>query len=409
MRNKKYIFCLFVSTKNLDKTSYIYKNYISEIIKKHGKFTIVNFFRYDNENKITNNRIFKDLYKDKLDIFNPRSKKEFLNFARDKKVLAIDSIGNNLKTFKIRRLINRQNIFLILLMNLGLLSNEQKNLTSLSHKNKKFLLIKSLKKYVYRSLVLFNIFPKTYIYFESRKKIIKNFQNNKIRMIIKKFSFLNFLLNFINIYPINSTAYDNYAEFKKIKKNNNGNIVFIDGNYNHQDIALREEIRLENVRVKYFNQLKNQFNYLKKILNKQIEICLHPSSNEKIYKKYFRNFLIHKGKTREKVMNADIVIFHESSAIMEAIFYNKKILIFETDLFGKYMSDRINFYKNSLKLPSIKIENNTNLTKSKFLKKFKSNTKYKNYFIRNNLKIAGSEPGTKKFIKITDKLIKDQI
>ena len=56
---------------------------------------------------------------------------------------------------------------------------------------------------------------------------------------------------------------------------------------------------------------------------------------------YSKNFIIYKGKTKEKVLESYMVVFHESSSVMDAIISKKKILIFETDLFGKYFSKRI--------------------------------------------------------------------
>ena len=409
MTNKNYIFCLLTSTIEENKIFDIYDNYISEIIKKYGKFTIINFCRYEHKKKKRNNsKIFKDAYSNKVDFFYPKNKSEFLNYIKNKKVLAIDSLGKTFKEFGIRYLIKRQNIFLILITNIGYLSNEEKTFTNTSKKNKNFLFIKFLNKFIYRLFILLNLFPKTYLYFESRKKIFENFQNGKIRKITKKFPIFDFLLNFINVYKINSTAYDNYINYQKENRNKKGNIVFIDGNYKHQDIAQRENIDLNNLKNKYFKLLKIQFNYLEKIFKKKVEICLHPSSDKNSYKKYFKNFIIYKGKTKEKVLESYMVVFHESSSVMDAIISKKKILIFETDLFGKYFSKRINFYKEILKLPSINIENSTNLTRSKILKKFKSTSKYRNFYVKNNLNSDGTELATKKIIRIIEKLIKNE-
>ena len=103
-----------------------------------------------------------------------------------------------------------------------------------------------------------------------------------------------------------------------------------------------------------------------------------------------------------------MVIFHESSAVMDAMLLNKKILIFETDLLGKYHSKRVSFFKDSLKLPSIKIENKTVLTKSQILKKFDQSKKYRNLYIKNNLKSDSSRSPTKKFILIINKFINNE-
>ena len=408
--NKDYIFCFITSTVDLDKTVNTYDKYILEIIKKYSKFTIINFCNYYNNNKLVkkNNQKLKKNYKDKIDFFYPKNKKEFLTYINNKKVFAIDGLGKSFKEFRVRYLLKRPNIFLILLVIYGGFSNEEKNFTHTSIKNKKLLFIKIINKFIYRFFVFLNIFPKTYFYFESRKIIFENYKNGKIRKISKNFPIFKFLLNFLNIYNINSNAYSNFTNHPKKNKIKSKNIIFIDGNYNHQDMSQREDIDLSSIKKKYFELLKNKFFYLEKIFKKKIEICLHPSSNKSAYKKYFKNFKIHKGKTREKIYESYMVIFHESSAVMDAMLLNKKILIFETDLLGKYHSKRVSFFKDSLKLPSIKIENKTVLTKSQILKKFDQSKKYRNLYIKNNLKSDSSRSPTKKFILIINKFINNE-
>ena len=68
----------------------------------------------------------------------------------------------------------------------------------------------------------------------------------------------------------------------------------------------------------------------------------------------------------------------------------------------KYYLKRVSFYKDTLKLPSIKIENKT------VLKKFDYSKKYRNLYIKNNLKSDSSRSLTKKFILIVNKFINNE-
>lgn len=408
MINKNLTFCLLTKTSENIKIFNIYKNYISEIIKAYGQFTIINFCDYKKKKLQKKDlKIFKKKFGRNINFLYPKNKDDFLFHISNKKILAIDALGKTFSDFGIRHLINRDNMFLILLMNSGYISNEEKSLENTSFKNTKFIIIRKLNILIYRIFVLINIFPKTYFYFESRKKIFKNFRNGKIRKLSHKFPILKKLLNFMNIYKINSTAYDDYLNYSKNKKNND-KIIFIDSNFKHEDILVRENINVENIKYKYFKYLKSNFYYLEKIFNKKVEICLHPSSDQKLYKKFLRKFKINKGNTQKKILDSYMVIFHESSAIIDAILSDKKILILETNLLGSYIKKRTDLYKNILKIPSLNIENEKHLNKSDIFKKFNSTKKYRKLYIKNNLNSDGSVLASKKFIKVLNNFIINQ-
>jgi hypothetical protein len=402
MSNKNSIFCLFTSTSQFNKIFIIYRNYINEIIKNYNEFTIVNFCDFEkNKIKKKNNFLLKKTFGNKIKFIYPKNKNDFLNYIKNKKILGFDAIGKDFKDFKIRNLLNKRNISLILLINQGFISNEENQLKNLSIKNKKFLIINRLNRILYRIFILLNIFPKTDFYFETRKKIFEKFNNGKIRKLSHKFPIFKKILNFKRIFKINSSAYDDYLNFlnsnKKIKKKK---IIFVDGNFKHTDILKREKINIEKLKQKYFKQLKITFNYLEKIFKKKIEICLHPSSNMRDFKNFFKKNKINKGNTKEKILDSHLVIFHESSAIMDAIVYNKKILILETGLMGNYILNRIHQYKDILKLPSLDMDKSIILKKSELLKKFITSKKYLKRYIKNNLNIDGQTPGYKKITRV---------
>ena len=405
MINKKHIFCIF--TLNPKSSFNVYKNYIESLINEYGEFTIVNFYRYSKK-KISskpNEKTLRKKFNNKINFFYPKNKYEFINFIKNKHVFALDSLGRDFKHFKLRLLINKKNIFLIMLINLGYISNEWVGHLPLSIKNIFYSYYKIFNKYTYRLLVLLNIYPQTTFYFDSRKNIVDRFKNSKIRKITLMFSKLSFLLNFLNVHRINSDIYENLLKIKKIQNNNK--IIFVDGNYKHNDLIKRENLNLNLVTIKYFELLVQKFNILEKLFKKKVEVCLHPTSDLKVYKKYLKNFKISKGKTFEKVSGSYMVVIHESSVIVYALMFNKIILLLETNLLGNYLLNRIHAYKNSMKLPSIDIHSTKTLLKNDILKKYSKTKNYRNKFISGNLIHNKNKFASTQFIKVINNFIKN--
>jgi len=406
MKKKDDILCLFTLNAETKKISNIYGNYIDSLINKYGKFIIVDFYRYSKKNskKTLNEKLLKKKYNNKIHFFYPRNKFEFYKFIRNKQVFALDCLGRNFKDFKFRYLINQRNIFIILLINLGNLSNEKVGTLDLSLNNKLYSYYKILNKYIYRILILLNIFPKTILYFDSRKKIVDRFHNSKFRKMLKKSPKLGFLINFLNIHRISSDSYESFLKSKKTVKKNK--IIFLDGNYEHSDIKRREQLDLDKVKIEYFRLLTNRFTVLEKIFKKKIEVCLHPSSNLNVYKKNLQKFEVSKGKTKEKIFDSYMVIFHESAAVMDALIAKKKILILETNILGNYLLNKMLMYKSLLKLPSIDMHSKKELSKKNIFSEYSKNKKYRDQYINDNLIYHNNELPSITFVKVINNLIK---
>ena len=404
MKKEDNIFCLFIKGIDQVKILNIYQNYIESIIKNYGKFTIICFSGYSKKNstKKFKDNLLKKKFKSKFEILYPKNKFEFIRFIKNKKVFALDALGKEFNDYKIRYLINQKNIFLILLCNIGYISNEY---TGIKQSNKSLIWSygKFFRKYLYRILILFNIFSLFFLYFESKAKTVDAFLNSNIRKFINKIPNLKFLKNFLNIYRINSNPYENFLKLKKIKKNNK--IIFLDSNYRHAEIIQRESLDLSKIETEYFDLLADKFTNLEKIYKKKIEICLHPTSNLNFYKKKLKRFKVTKGNTIKRVLGSHMVIAHDSSSIMEALVAKKKVLILETNFFGNYISNRMQIFKKTLKLPSIDLHSNKSLNKGIF-KDYKKTEKFRNRYINNNhIKNYGKFSSTF-FIETLDKFIK---
>jgi len=389
-----------MATENMSKALNLYDDIINESIKSFKKISIVNL-----NNIVSRNNFFspheqkehKDLKKkfnENIQFFYPETSKEFNAFINNKKILAFDVVGKTEKYFKIRRLFNRKNIKLILVMNHGFISNEgvyAENLKGYIFEKK----IKIIKK-IYRFLVLIKYLPSTFLYFESRKEIYQNCMLNKPNFLSKLFPFLN-ILYFKNIYLINSKAYDHEVKKKDISIENQ--ITFLDGNYKHKEIMARIEINEKDLKKIYFKNLKDIFDWMSKIFKQKVVICLHPTSNIFEYKDYFTNCTITKYETEKNISESSVVMFHESGSITDAIFKKKKIISLSTTIFGSYVSKRIELYRKRLNLVSIDLENNTMPEDQIFLKKLQESVKNYKYYIDNYLKPDNDCPGIDKIMK----------
>ena len=398
-----FIFCIVASTNDVENLIRRYENIILKSIIKYGKFIIFNFKKKNKKNlklKIKNCKI--------VEIENSE---QFNNYIKNKTLFAIDEIGRRLAFFSIRKLLNKKNINLILIMDIGFIPNtaSYKN-KKISFQNKIYNLRRFLERYFCRFLILLNIYPKTQFYFESNIKIVNKYKKNTLRNFILKFPLLDFLLNFKIIENINSKTFEYFKKYRLRKAKSR--ILFIDGNYKHGDVLEREGKVVNQNKKKYLNSLRNYLQYLKKIFKKDIYICLHPSSNFNDYKKLFPSFKINKGNTREQIYNSSIVVFHESSAVIDAFISKKKIISFQTELLGEYYSNRINLYISNCDLYSIHIDKpikNFRLSKNEILKKLNyKNAKMNNYIKQNILSDRQKIPSEKILNEISKFIYKNE-
>ena len=295
-------------------------------------------------------------------------------------------------------------------MNFGLLTSESSlNRKKYNLRNFIFNLCKFFEKIIFRLFILFCILPKTHFYFESRFKIVNKINDSPIRKFINHFPSLQFLLNYKKIELINSNSFE-YLKKKKYKVKNNI-LLFLDGNYNHKEILVREGQKIKRNSEEYINALRYNLSVFQKIFRKPVEIALHPSSDILLYKRKFPSFKITQGRTSEKIYSSSVVFFHESSSIKDAIILSKRIVCFNTNLLGNYVSNRINTYIKNLKVQYInidKIENIKNI--KKIISKRNSNinkNNLKKYSYENLIPDGNNIPSDKVLKKIKEFISKE--
>jgi hypothetical protein len=133
--------------------------------------------------------------------------------------------------------------------------------------------------------------------------------------------------------------------------------------------------------------------------NKEAVVCLHPDDNLELKKKYFPNLEVVQYRTPENVYKAFLVLFFDSSSIVEAIFHKKRILT----LFSNYSG--VNVRNHGLKwvkqagLLSINIEDEIKINKNKLLSKLDDAKKNYSNYIKTFLAPDGNNRGCEKIIK----------
>ena len=391
--------CIFTVTTNLNKLLLVYNSIIEKLPNEYESIKIVNFNNLytKKQRNYENHSPHLKKYTKKVEFYYPKSENDFNNFIKGKKIFAFDGISKDIKNIKLRRLFKNNNIDLILLLNLGSLSNEYYDGT----KNVSLFfttLKKKLTAIIYKILIFFRYHINTYIYFEARKDIYENIlkKKNSQTSLFTKFK----LINFEHIYLVNSQAHESikYSNRPNLKKK----IIFIDGNYKHGDILKNLEGKTDLYKLKknYFERLKKTLLLFNEKFHNPIQISLHPTSDISEYKEYFSEFEVIQFKTEELTFNASLVLFHESSAVTKAIMLKKNIISLETEIFGDYIKKRIRWYQKELNLPSVSIDNITELSKEKILKEsIESISKYDKY-INRNLKSDDEENSSEKIYRI---------
>lgn len=388
---KKYLVWFFLSD-NINQPLATHSFLINKLAENFEKIFLINLKNLniileDNEKNITQ---FIDKIDDKFDIknnveiFNPISKNHFESFIFEKELNAIiiNNFGTNLPSIKLLKYLKK---FKIIFFEINDISNIQ-----IKQKLELRFLIKGIKfklKKIYYTLQLFllsnfNLISKYEILFCSN---LKKIENSK-----KKFS------NFKKIVKINSRSFDILnSEKPKIKEDK---IVLLDDHFGHpSSLAMRGELNEADIKLHY--QYLNTFlNILSKEYNKEIVICIHPKDDLELKQKLFSNYKVLKYQTREKIIESFIVIFFESTAIIDAILFKKNIITVFSKFMDKSVRNASNQFKDNFKLPQIELSENIQIDKSQLLNEFNhSKIKFES-FISNYIQIDGDNFGYKKII-----------
>ena len=351
-----------VITNNVEKIYSQQKDLIDRLSKKNKAFYLINCHNLIYKKKIITNKFFKNK---KIIFYNPKSTKELNNFLNKNQFFLINNISPKINHLKIHMLLNKKNIFQVSIDNLGILSSYYtENWKSVNlYKKIYFLYVKKFSFFIYRFLILFGFIKTIDILYLARKDIFQKYSLSFFRK-------LPFKKRYQKIIPTKPRQ----LNFNK-KKQSQEFITYLDNNFNHGDMQVRNGDTTNKLKKIFLNDLKNYFFHLEHMLKKKIVICLHPSSNKVEYKKIFKEFKIVKYQTETYLLKSYLVLFHSSSIVNIAIIMNKKIIQLLTKNLGKYFYERSLFFNRYFNFVSHDLEKSQPSINKLLINQLNSNVK----------------------------------
>ena len=335
-----------------EKRYYLQRDLYDFLGKKYKKFYFINVNNISNKKKL---KIDSSIYKKKnIVYFNPESITELNNFLKKNKIFLINNLSFKFRHIIYHYLVGRNNIFQISFSNIFHFSSyKTENWVYVSFVQKvKFLFSKKISLLIHRSLVILRVIKQINILCVAHKNIFKKITPtyHKKTFFIKKYKHIR----------ATSVKLPFIQQHKRVSKKY---ITFIDTGIEHADISMRGHLINNKMIKNYFSFLKIYLKKLNKIFHKEIIICLHPSSNYELYKKELNSFKIFKYKTEKYILNSDLVLFHDSTAIFSAIFLQKKIISLKSNIMGNYINARRLFYSKPFSFVVHDIEQNLKINK----------------------------------------------
>ena len=399
MKNKKYLAWVF-SEVSLNKILLIHSFLINRLSENFEKIYFINMYKfklftnwpfYEKEFSYEVDNKFK--FPNNIEIFIPKTIKDFEDFMIDKELIAINNIGRFLSDLKINFLLGRYPIKQIQIQNIGFYNTNTK-LLNISFWKK--LTYKLNKYYGHKLTVLlsnFGLLPKIQIRFTSSSEIIDIINKSFVKKILFKLK-LFYVKEFV---LINSRSFD---IFKKNEiKTSEDKIVLIDYNLNHPEtVAYQGNLDQINIE-KHYYYLNKLTNNLSNMYNKKAVVCLHPTDNLELKKKYFPNLEVVQHQTTENTYKAFLVLFIESSAIVDAILLKKRILNLISNFSGKNAINYTLEWAKRVGFLRINIEDELKINNNKLLSKLDDAKKNYSNYIKSFIAPDGNNIGCEKIIK----------
>ena len=335
--------------------------------------------------------------------YNPKNISELDSFFKDKSLHAVLSLGKTFSELPIFLLLKKYDVKLFKISNIG--NKQYGDIPLKTNFLKSYLNIwgRNFMHKLYIMLNVIGLISKIEIRFMSNKHWINLSKKNK-SIYNKLFRFFNFSYA-KKLIVINSRAYDLFSKNKFIK--NEKYIVLLDEMLNDpQYVRLRGFIDKKKIDTHYKN-LVEKLIIISKYYKKKVVICLHPSDDLNFKKKIFSHFLVKQHETKKYIYQSKLVLFFESSAIIDAIMLKKKIMtIFSNVLDINQIAHNMN-YVNEMMIPSLNVDDDL-LFEKNTINKFKYNKKKINFTYNKYIKkyIAADTSnilGYKKFANIIKK------
>ena len=360
----------------------------------------LNNFNWFTKKKHGFEKIFRDFsFNKKIKFYNPKNSVELDSFFKDKDFHGIISLGKTVNELPIHLLLKKHNVKFFQISNIG-----NKNIGEFPSK-KSFL--KGYFNIIWRVfmhklfiiLKVFGVIPKIEIRFTSNK-IWTNLSK-------KKQSIYNKIIRFFNIsyakkvIIVNSGAYDLFYKNKFIK--NEKYIILLDEMFNNEQyLRLGTYTDKKIIKIHYENLIK-KLKIISKYYKKKVIICIHPSDNLKEKKNIFSDFIVKQYQTKKYIYQSKLILFFESSAIIDAIILKKKIMTILSNALDKNQTNHNMHYVNEIDIPFLNVDEDLTFDKDTINKykydKKKINKSYNSYI---NKYIAPDNSNIQGYVKISN-------
>ena len=332
---------------------------------------------------------------DNVEYFCPKDKSEFKIFMQNKKIYAISNLGRYFSDIPIHLLMSKYDIKLFQVSFVG---NIQE--TSFKFKNIfRFIIYFFNKNISYKIITILSILgivPKVEIRFTSISSLVN--KKNFLRKLLEFFK-----ISYVKKYIlVNSRSYDMAIEKKNYLSQEN--IIYLDPMINNVELkAVEGNIDQKNFSNHYY-QLKKFLKKIEFLFKKKKIIFLHPRDNFSEKEKIFEDFKVVQHETGENILKSSLVIFFETSAIIDAIIFKKKLLTLYSNFISSTFKTGADRYVNKLSILQININDIDKLEDyNKINSDLEKSTLNYDKYIKENIKPDTDEAGHLKIIRVLKK------
>ena len=167
----------------------------------------------------------------------------------------------------------------------------------------------------------------------------------------------------------------------KVIKNKNF-AVYLDEDMTEHPDYLHQDIPPHCTADKFFPEINKFFLEFEKKTGLEIIIAAHPRSSFSKDRNPFPNHKIVFGKTIELVKKSKLTFAHMSTSMNFAIFYNKPIILLDSNQYSKALRNYIGLWSSKLDLEVINISIDWPLSIPSFKSNQKVYNRYKNNYIK---------------------------
>jgi len=240
-----------------------------------------------------------------------------------------------------------------------------------------------------------------------RKLALKIFLHDVDTIFISRRNKAEYIKNFkeghygkSEVVIVNSRFYDNVLSDNY--QLSNDYVVFLDSMLPYHGDQLRFGFQLID-RELYYKKLNRALDTIESVLGRELVICLHPKYDEKNLQRDFGGRKAVKYRADEFVAKAELVLFHESSAINNAIIYGKKIIQLTGSRFNDFIKNNCQSYQELIPLTTLDIyECDKDSIKQVLATLEPDQQKYDDFF--SNFIMASGQKGISPYEQIADKI-----